>query len=95
MARPRGLAINLNDLLAARLLADEEEMTAPQLARRIGLRDGYGLVERLERAGWVDRCRINYGPSCFCLSMHGRKILEATVVLINKSAERAVRASNI
>ncbi len=87
MARPRGLNINFNDLLAARLLADEDEMTAPELARKIGLRDGYGLIDRLERAGWIDRCRLNFGPSHFCLSRRGHRILEATLVLINR-AER-------
>ena len=87
MARPKGLAINFHDLLAARILADDEELTAPELARKIGLRDGYGLIDRLERAGWIDRCRLNFGPSHFCLSQNGRRIFEATLVLINR-AER-------
>ncbi len=85
MARPRGLNINLNDLLAARILADEEELTAPQLARKIGLRDGYGLIDRLERAGWIDRSRLDFGPSHFCLSRHGRRVLETTLVLIGRT----------
>ena len=88
MARPRGLNINLTDLRAARLLADEDEMTAPQVARSLGLCDGYGLVDRLHRAGWVDRARLDCGPSHFRLSSYGHGILQTTLVLIRGAAER-------
>ncbi len=75
MARPRGLNINLTDLLAARHMVDVEETTAPQLAKALHIINGYGLIDRLHRAGWVERTALNYGPSCFRLSRRGHSVL--------------------
>jgi hypothetical protein len=88
MARQRGLNINLTDLLAARLLADEDEMTPPQLARKLDVINGWGIMDRLERAGWVHRTRFNYGPSSFSLSRRGRDVLKITILMIRNSTEQ-------
>ncbi len=88
MGRPRGLNINLNDLLAARLMADGDEITAPELGKRLKIINGYGLIDRLHRAGWVERTRLSYGPSSFCLSRRGHGVLQTTLIMIRTAVER-------